>query len=128
MKKVNICGYDDKGLYELSDEEVEYLENINKEIEEHKENILRGLGLPPYCFIAEETKIEELKVDEDKKVIIDQYKRQLGIISEVQEDLSIAFKNCEINIDEYMEGMCKTNDRAMAIINQLKIESEYIPF
>ena len=101
MEKItdSYCG---EPAYRLSDEEVEYLENINKKTEE--------------------------KVDEDKKVIIDQYKRQLDIISEVQEDLSIAFENCEINIDEYMEGMSKTNDRAMAIINQLKIESEYIPF
>ena len=123
MEKVNICGYDDKGLYELSDVEVKVLEANEKEIEEYKEKLH---NTPSIDEVKAKAELQE--VDENKKVIIDQYKRQLDIISEVQDDLSIAFENCEINIDEYMEGMCKTNDRAMAIINQLKIESEYIPF
>jgi hypothetical protein len=68
------------------------------------------------------------EINKDKKEIIDAYKRQLDILSEVQDDLSIAFQADKIDVNEFMQSICDTNDRIMTIIEQLKVESEYIPF
>lgn len=102
-----------RNIYKLTDEEAELLKWVN---------------------VSDNTSLEILEnernksLNENKEAIIKSYKMQLEALSEVQEDLSIAFENCEIDYEKYLEGMCRTNDRIMEILDELKIESEYIPF
>ena len=123
MKKISICGLGNEYLYKLTDKEVNQLKAIKNCV---NNDYLRFVDGQLYIIGNKVGKNKE--INKDKKEIIDAYKRQLDILSEVQDDLSIAFQADKIDVNEFMQSICDTNDRIMTIIEQLKVESEYIPF
>lgn len=117
-------------------EKVKYLNNIKVDIVKTSPNMVEEvISEKIYKLTDEEVNWlnamhegEKFNQDKSKKEILNSLKRQLDILSKVQDEISIAFETNKIDVDEFMQGMCNTNNKIMEIIEQLKIESEYIPF